>query len=197
MISPHSKRLLCVCLSFGLPQFAASTLHAQNPRANQARAAAEQKQVVKRDAYAAFKIGDSVSALAKLSANIDQRRNARNPDLQIADQLAEIGCWFGNEGDLAHATTVVGLAIDRISIGRLHVPTRESAQALALAAQLYDHVLRDPAQARVLYEQVLNLDPTLKIAADRLAHLNAVEARAAEKGAANEMLRQRLFDDKH
>jgi hypothetical protein len=184
------------CLVLAAVAVQGLSLRAEDRRADELRALVQGRRVAAEAAYAAIKRGDATAGLATLVTGVDRRLGARDFDLQMADQLAAVACRFRNEGDLSRAREVVTLALERINSGHTRVSPKDSARALALAAQLYDHVLGDGVQARALYVRVLTIDPASRSATDRLAHLDAIAARATEKTVANEMLRRRAQEDK-
>lgn len=181
-----------------LAALSAPSASAQNDqaRANAAIVAAQRSIDARREAYDAFKNGNPTAALARLAAKNASNANARDADLELADDLAFIACQFASENEAAHARDVAGLAIAKLQVARGRVTPREAVQGLALSGELTDHVLRDSRQAIALYEQVMAADPSAPQVAERLAHLKAVEKRAAEKTAANELLRRRAQADK-
>lgn len=190
-------RLPLVALG-ALAAFCTPSASAQNDLllANSLIAAAQQSISARREAYAAFKNGNPAAALARLAAKNASNANGRDADLELADDLAFIACQFANDNEAAHARNVAGLAIAKLQVARGRVTPREAVQGLALSGELTDHVIRDSKQAIALYEQVMAADPSARRVAERLAHLKAVEKRAAEKTAANELLRRRAQADK-
>lgn len=196
LVKASRQTLAATMLVLGLLAGAASSASAQALNPGERGAAVQRKQAAQAEAYDAFKVGDATTALAKLAEGVRTGPRSRNVDLQVAEQLATISVRLSNEGDAARARDVAALSLAKAAGVRGRVTPKESAAALALAAQVHDHVLRDPKGARAAYEEALLYDPTLILVRERLDYLKAAEARAAEKTAANELLRQRAMEDK-
>lgn len=143
------------------------------------------------EAYAAFKSGDTATALSKITPNLRTGASAAHADLQTGSQLAEIACRLKSEGDTVRSAQVAAFSLGKLAQPQGRMTVKDSAAALALAGQLYDHVLGDATLAQQAYTQALAADPTQKAVAERLAFLKAVEDNARAKAVANEVLRQR------
>lgn len=175
-----------------LTLFAAHFVHAQTPaQVSKSGFDPVKHKAAIQDAYVAFKGGDTVTALAKISANTRTGPAAAHADLQTGSQLAEISCRLKNEGDTGRSAQVAVFSLGKLAQPHDRMAAKDSVAALALAGQLYDHVLGDAALARQTYTQALAADPSLKAVVARLAFLKAVEDNARAKATANELLRQR------
>lgn len=173
-----------------------SSGHAQNPKSDAARARAEQRKADREEAFAAFRDGDTARALAKLNAGVRRGPKDRRPELQLAEGLADIGTRLHNESHGARAREAALLAIGSLEQARGTVHGKEGAQAALLKGQLAQRILGDRQAARVAFEEALRHDPGFAAAREALDHINAVDARAAEKAAANELLRLRAQENR-
>ncbi|MBI5771950.1 MAG: hypothetical protein HZA93_29525 [Verrucomicrobia bacterium] len=165
-----------------------SVAQSSNSRAEVATAKA-----ARADAYEAFKTGNTAAGLAKLNAAVQRGGRAPNEDSQVASHLAAISFQLKNNGALTQAAAVAALHLDRATQGKTRMSIAERASSASLNGVIYEQVLGLPAQAKIAYTEALALDPGNKLVAQRLAQLNAIEAKAVEKATANAVLAQRAL----
>ncbi|MGH7958580.1 MAG: hypothetical protein ACREH8_16440 [Opitutaceae bacterium] len=151
----------------------------------------EEKTAARRDAYVAFKAGNSMAALAALSAATQKWSRGEAHELALGRQLSDISFSFRNEGNSALASNVATHALSRLANAEGRMAPKDAVRALTLAGGIYEHVEGDLGRAQQAYRRVLILDPNAVRAKVRLAHIAAVEAAASAKAAANPMLQQR------
>jgi hypothetical protein len=176
----------------GLIALSASVcLHAQT-----APTASDLRRTMKREAYAAFKQGDTTIGLNKLSTLLNDAPRAGHRDLQLGRHLADISCWLRNEGNSSRARETANLAATRLAQPQSRMTARDAGVALLIAGQLAEHVQGDSEAARRAYRDALVVDPSLAAARDRLAHLDAIAGVAEAKTAANNALLERARNSK-
>jgi hypothetical protein len=142
------------------------------------------------DAVVLFKAGNAATAVAAIQAKVRTGPNVSHPDLQVARQLAAVTATLRSGGDDAHAREAATLALAKLAQPEAKMTTKDAAAAEMLAGGLHEQS-NDLANAKLAYQRALALDPKLRQATDRLAHIAAQEQRAAAKPAANAVLKQR------
>jgi tetratricopeptide (TPR) repeat protein len=148
------------------------------------------------EAFEAFRRGDSATAVERLRGNLDRSANARHEGLQLASELVAVGSRLRGERLAQTASQAAELALASLAQARGQMSPRDSAPAFALEGQICDHFLNDRRRAIDAYQRALAVDPGQRLAAERLAHLRAVEELARQKTEANDLLRRRAAQPK-
>lgn len=139
----------------------------------------------RQDALAAFRRGDTTTALAHLRLIVDKRPGARDTELQTVENLAAIAYWFSNERQLERAAEVARLAINTAKAASRSSSSEDQAQLWLTVGKLNDLVLGDMNAAEAAFENAVSANPKLQEAKVHSARIKAVKAEAEAKARAN------------
>jgi tetratricopeptide (TPR) repeat protein len=170
--------------------FVALSLPLAGSAQSQGKNVGAERKLMTAEATAAFRVGDSTGAIAKLEGGIKHGAGAPHDDLQLARLLVPVAFALKNANEHARAAEASNLLLGKLTQAERRMSAKDAAGSYNLAGQIYEW-RGDDGQALGAYQQALALDPTLRHARERVTHLQAEAQILQSRTAANAMLQQR------